>query len=77
MMTLTEYLGDDAIEQLAGIFSSAAGSPVRILTPGSEVSADPAAIEVKVLVSGEHVGTISLIGKADSAESARMVELMR
>lgn len=76
-MTLTEYLGDDAIEQLAGMFSSAAGSPVRILAPDSKVSADPTAIETKVLVSGEHVGTISLIGKADSAENARMVELMR
>ncbi len=89
MASLTEYLDAEALEQLAGVFSSAAGSPVRILSPAGEVLAcpeqvewagspsGPAAVETKVFISGEHVGTISLAGQADADQTVRLSDLMR
>ncbi len=85
-MTLTEYLGAETLAQLAEMFSSAAGAPVRILSPDGEILAGPeqvegadssggaAAVKTKVFVSGEHVGAISLVGEA---ESSPLTELMR
>ncbi|MCD4699519.1 MAG: hypothetical protein K8R91_02980, partial [Phycisphaerae bacterium] len=79
---MTEYLDTDALEQLATMFSSAAGSPVQILSPDGELLAGKSdhkgkPTEAKVFVSGGHAGTISLDGRGDSSESARLVDLMR
>lgn len=87
MATLIEYLDVETLGNLAEMFSSAAGSPVRILSPDGELLACPEQVEgagkpdqkgqsaeTKVLVAGEHVGTISL---ACAGESAPLVELMR
>ncbi len=90
MMTLTEYLGAEALSQLAAMFSTAAGSPVRILSPEGELLACTEQVEgagkpdrknhpteAKVFVADEHVGTISLDGQGDSAEACRLADLMR
>ena len=82
MATLTDFLEGEALEHLAATFSSAAGVPVCILAPDGQVLAggageSPDSARTRILVAGEHVGTIAAAAGAHEAEALRTMGLMR
>ena len=82
MASLTDFLEAEALEHLAAMFSSAAGVPVRILAPDGQLLAgpggeEPAPARARILVAGEHVGTIAAGAGAPETEALRTLGLMR
>ncbi len=84
MDDLCEYLDRQTLNQLASMFSGAGGGPVRILAPDGSLLAGPAgrsapSAEMKILLDGQHVGSIALdaSGETPPAERVRLLGLMR
>ncbi len=82
MTSLTDYIEGEALSQLAGMFSAAAGGPVSILSPQGRLLAGPAVregepFEMEVLVSGTHIGTLAAPQLAGDAKGVRLLGLMR
>ena len=87
MSELREYLGAEALEQLAALFSEAVGRPVCILSADGSLLAGRAGERggdwpvrgVRIVAAGRHIGSIVLDGRGGppSPEALRLVGLMR
>ncbi len=81
MATLIEYLDRSVLEQLAASFRQAAGETVWILSPDGGVlagpPAPPASQAEKVMLDGEHVGTVAVAAQAGAPARSAMLALMR
>ncbi|KKK79549.1 hypothetical protein LCGC14_2832380, partial [marine sediment metagenome] len=84
MADLRDYLGREALRQLAAMFSDAAQRPVRISSADGEPiagdgPASAAGAEMKVLLADRHIGTVSMVDESGPADphSIRLLGLMR
>ena len=85
MPSLSEYVDPEALKELTSLFSAAAGEAVRMLAPDGQVLAGPPGsgtgqAEARILVGGQHVGTVALAGQAGQPpgpQALRMLDLMQ
>ena len=86
MTTLQDYLGRAALKQLASVFATAAGLTVRIMAPDGTLYAwggrarkgeDANPIASRIVVGGEHVGSVILSGPVLPPHAERMLGLVR